>query len=246
MNSVLLDLRGVSLIYPVFSVQHKSIRHVLLSAVTGGKMLKDRNNTVHVQALDNVNIKLHEGDRLGLIGHNGSGKTTLLKVIAGVYEPTSGYVMASGEVASMIDLGCGMDPEATGIENIKLVGRVRGFSEAKIKQQMEEIIAFADLGPFIDMPIKIYSAGMTIRLLFAIGTCFVPEILILDEWLGAGDAGFVAKAEQRMEQFVGESKLLIIASHNHDLIRRRCNKVCVMESGKVDFFGTTEEYFAAA
>jgi lipopolysaccharide transport system ATP-binding protein len=206
-------------------------------------MLKDGHDVIHVQALDSVSIKLFEGDRLGIIGHNGSGKTTLLKVIAGIYEPTGGTVMASGEISSMIDLGCGMDPEATGVENIKLVGRIRGFSEQKIKQQIEEIISFADLGPFIDLPVKTYSAGMQMRLLFAIGTCFVPEILILDEWLGAGDAGFVAKAEARMEDFVTGSKLLIIASHNHDLIRRRCNKICVMSGGKVEFFGSTKEYF---
>jgi len=245
MRSPLLELHGVGLVYPVFTVKQQSIRHVLFSAVTGGKMLKDSGNTVHVQALDNVNIKLFEGDRLGLIGHNGSGKTTLLKVIAGIYEPTAGHVLASGEISSMIDIACGMDLEATGVENIKLVGRIRGFSERKIKDQIEEIIAFADLGPFIDLPIKTYSAGMQMRLLFAIGTCFVPEILILDEWLGAGDAGFVSKAESRMESFVQDSKLLIIASHNHDLIKRRCNKLCVMSSGKVEFFGPTEEYFAS-
>lgn len=246
MSTVLLDLRGVSLIYPVFSINQRTIRHSLISAVTGGKMLRDSHDTVHVQALDNINLTLHEGDRLGIIGHNGSGKTTLLKVIAGVYEPSSGVVMASGEISSMIDLGCGMDAEATGVENIQLIGRVRGFSEKKIKEQIEEIIAFADLGPFIDLPIKTYSAGMTMRLLFAIGTCFVPEILVLDEWLGAGDAGFVAKAEARMEQFVSDSKLLVIATHNHEMIKRRCNKICALNSGKIEFFGSVEDYFGRA
>lgn len=244
MSVELLELNSVSLVFPVLAVKQQSIRHTMLNAVTGGRVLKNSSNDIHVQALENINLKLFEGDRLGIIGHNGSGKTTLLKVIAGIYEPTTGYVAARGEISSMIDIGSGMDMEASGVENIKLVGRIRGFSEERIRQQIEEIVTFADLGPFIDIPVKTYSAGMVMRLLFAIGTCFTPEILILDEWLGAGDAGFVEKAEARMEQFVADSKLLIIASHNLEMIQRRCNKVCAMESGQIKFFGDSQQYFS--
>jgi ABC-type polysaccharide/polyol phosphate transport system ATPase subunit len=241
----LLELVNVSLTYPVLSVNARSIRHVLLNTMTGGKMLRDARDVVHVQALDGVSLRLHEGDRLGIVGHNGSGKTTLLKVIAGIYEPSAGLVLASGTISSMIDLGTGIDTDATGVENIKLVGRLRGFSEKVIKSQIEEIATFADLGSFIDLPVRTYSAGMMMRLLFSISTCFSPEILVLDEWLGAGDAGFIKKAEARMDQFVSSSKLLVIATHNHHLLRRVCNKILHLEGGKVVFFGDVNDWDGA-
>lgn len=243
MSQVLLKLDNVSLIYPVLTVQAQSIRHTLINKVTGGKMMKNSGNVVHVRALQKINFELLEGDRLGIIGHNGSGKTTLLKVLAGIYCPTSGQVLAAGNVSSMIDLGTGIDVDATGYENIKMVGRLRGLSSAQINEQVDEIIEFADLGSFIDLPVNTYSSGMIMRLLFSISTSFNPDILVLDEWLGAGDVDFVAKAEQRMEQFVANSRLLVIASHDHNMIQRRCNKLLVLEKGEVKFFGDTAEWY---
>lgn len=243
MSNALLKLEGVGLTYPVFTVAAQSIRHVLLNAITGGTLLKDSSGVVHVQALQDISFTLFEGDRLGVVGHNGSGKTTLLKVIAGIYEPTKGKVLAAGSVSSMIDLGTGVDAEATGIENIQIMSRLRGFDKKTIAAKLKEIVDFADLGPFIDLPLRTYSAGMSMRLLFAISTAFNPEILVLDEWLGAGDAAFVRKAEARMEQFVSHSKLLVIASHNLDLIKRRCNKVLVLEAGRIKYFGSLADYY---
>lgn len=239
----LLKLEGVGLTYPVFTVAAQSIRHVLLNAITGGTLLKDSAGVVRVRALHDINLTLHEGDRLGIVGHNGSGKTTLLKVIAGIYEPTIGKVLSAGPVSSMIDLGTGIDTEATGIENIKIMSRLRGLDSKLIARKLQEIVTFADLGPFIDLPLRTYSAGMSMRLLFAISTAFNPDILVLDEWLGAGDAAFIKKAEARMEEFVSHSKLLVIASHNADLIKRRCNKVLELEAGTIKYCGTLTDYY---
>lgn len=243
MSKILMKLENVSLVYPVLTVQSQSIRHTLINKVTGGKMMKDTSNIVHVRALDKLDFELFEGDRLGIIGHNGSGKTTLLKVLAGIFEPTSGNVLAAGNISSMIDLGTGIDLDATGYENIKMLGRLRGLNDKEIDLQVEDIVNFADLGSFIDLPIRTYSSGMTMRLLFSISTSFSPEIIVLDEWLGAGDVEFVAKAEERMEQFVSNSKLLVLASHNHDMIQRRCNKILVLERGSTKFFGSPAEWY---
>ncbi len=240
---VLLSARGVRLTYPVYTIQASSLRNTVLNLATGGRVLRDAGNVVHIQALDGVSFDLFEGDRLGLYGHNGSGKTTLLKVLAGIYEPTHGEVVAHGRVSSMIEMGHGMDPDATGVENIKIMGRYRGFNGREIKAKIDEIAEFADLGPFINLPVRTYSAGMTMRLLFATGTCFDPDILILDEWLGAGDASFMEKAQQRMENFVSRSRMLVLASHSHDLLTRVCNKLCVLHAGRVVYFGDPQEYF---
>ena len=240
---ILLSARNVRLIYPIYTIQASSLRNTMLNLATGGRVLRDAGNVVHVQALDGVSFDLYEGDRLGLYGHNGSGKTTMLKVLAGIYEPTQGQIVAHGRVSSMIEMGHGMDPEATGIENIKIMGRYRGFNGREIKAKIEEITEFADLGPFINLPVRTYSAGMTMRLLFATGTCFDPDILILDEWLGAGDASFMEKAKQRMDTFVDRSRMLVLASHSQDLLTRVCNKLCVLEAGRMVYFGDPKEYF---
>ena len=241
--SLLLRLTDVGLIYPVFSVNARSLRHLVLSALTGGHVLKDSRDVVYVSALQNISLELNQGDRLGIYGHNGSGKTTLLKVISGIYHPTSGSVQAFGKISSMIDMTSGLDVDATGVENIKLIGVLRGLNKAAIKEKVEEVSAFADLGAFLDLPVRTYSAGMTARLLFAVATSFDPEILVLDEWIGAGDANFLEKAERRMEEFVQKSKLLILATHSTDLIKRRCNKLLVLSGGKIAYFGDTQQYF---
>ena len=238
----LMSVRNVRLVYPLFTLRARSLRNTVIAAATGGRLLRDSRDVVHVQALDGVSFDLQQGDRLGIYGHNGSGKTTLLKVLAGIYEPTSGEVSVQGKISSMIDIGHGSDSEATGIENIRLILQFRGFSQKEITRRIPEIVEFSELGNFIHLPVKAYSSGMLVRLMFATATCFEPEVLVLDEWLAAGDASFGMKAAARMDEFVDQARLVVVATHSTELIKRVCNKLCVLEAGKVTYFGEPIAY----
>ena len=241
--SVSLELFGVTLDYPVYSVRAKSIRSSVMTMAVGGRFMKDNHDIAVIRALSNIAFKIEEGDRLGLVGHNGSGKTSLLKVIAGIYEPTEGVVDVRGRVTSMIHAGAGMDLEASGLQNIYNMGLMRMVRKSVIKERVPAIVEFSELGAFIDMPVKTYSAGMVARLVFAVATELPGDILVLDEWLGAGDADFAGKAAKRTDDFVAEAKMVVLASHSPDLIQRVCNKVCVLEGGRMQYFGPTMEYY---
>jgi len=242
----LLSLEDVSLVYPIYSIRAQSIRHSVLNLAVGGRLLRSQQDVIHVQALDGVSFTLNRGDRLGLLGHNGSGKTTLLKVIAGVYEPTRGTVSVQGNVSSMLDINLGVDWEASGEENITAMARIRGISAKECKAKVPDIIEFSELGSYISLPMKTYSAGMAARLIFAVVTSFAPNILVLDEWLAAGDSQFLEKAAQRMDKLVGEAQCVVFATHSIDMVRRICNKVCIMENGRVSYFGLTSDCFPDA
>jgi ABC-type polysaccharide/polyol phosphate transport system ATPase subunit len=191
----------------------------------------------YVQALDGVSFELVAGDRLGLVGSNGAGKTTLLKVLYGIYEPTGGKLSTVGRVDALFNINLGFRAEATGRRNIELRGLINGWSPEEIEQRKEEIIEFSELGDFIDMPLKSYSQGMAARLAFAAATSFRPEILLMDEWIGAGDAGFQEKAKKRMNELAEAAGIIVLASHNDNLIKRTCNKLLELEKGKVKSFG---------
>ncbi|HQZ11573.1 MAG TPA: ABC transporter ATP-binding protein [Devosia sp.] len=191
----------------------------------------------YVQALDGVTFELEAGDRLGLVGSNGAGKTTLLKVLYGIYEPTRGTLATVGRVDALFNINLGFRPEATGRRNIELRGLINGWSPDEIARRQEQIVEFSELGDFIDMPLKSYSQGMAARLAFATATSFQPEILLMDEWIGAGDASFQAKAKTRMGELAEAAGIIVLASHNDDLIRRTCNKLLVLEKGRVKSFG---------
>lgn len=241
MSSV-LELHNVSLEYPIYSIRAQSLRNSVMNLAVGGRLLKDGHDVIHVKALDNITFKLAVGDRLGIIGHNGSGKTTLLKVLAGVYEPTRGSIEIRGRVSSMVDIGLGADDHLTGRENIINMARLRGFTTKQILAQIPEIVDFSDLGQFIDLPMKTYSAGMKSRLVFAVATCFEPDILLLDEWIGAGDASFFDKAREKMDQILMNSRMMVLATHNFQLVKDVCNKLLVLDSGSQVYFGDTEGY----
>jgi lipopolysaccharide transport system ATP-binding protein len=241
-----VELVGVSLDYQVYSVRAKSLRNAALNLAVGGKLYKGSGDLTVLRALSGIYFKLDEGDRLAIIGHNGSGKTTLLKVISGIYEPTSGTVDVRGRLTSMIGFGAGLEMEASGLENIRKVGTMHQIPSRLVKQRTDAIIDFAGLGAFIHLPARTYSAGMLARLMFSISTEFPADILVLDEWLSAGDADFRDKAAQRMNEFVSQSNNVIMASHDFDLVRRVCNKVLVLDGGEQKFFGPTEEWFAQA
>lgn len=235
--SDVISLSGVELSYPVYSIRAHSLRNTIANMAIGGKLLKDGQDIVHVKALDGVSFSLQEGDRMGIIGHNGAGKTTLLKVLAGIYEPDRGLVEVTGRISSMIDIGLGLDAALTGRENVLSMGRMRGFGTKVVVGKMPEIIDFSELGAYIDLPVKTYSAGMMARLVFAVATTLDPDVLLLDEWIGAGDAGFHQKAKERMDEILEKSRVMVLATHNLGLIKSVCNKVLVLDGGRQTYFG---------
>ena len=177
---------------------------------------------------------------MGLIGHNGAGKSTLLKVISGILKPTEGSVIVRGNVAPMLELGSGFDFDMTGRENIFLNGAILGYSEEFLKSKYEEIVAFSEIGPFIDMPLRNYSSGMVARLAFSVATVVVPEVLIVDEVLAVGDAEFQEKSRKRMMELMSGGTTVLFVSHNMEQIRQMCNRVVWLERGSVRTFDTTQ------
>ena len=228
--NVSISCKGLTLRFPVYGVDAKSLKKHLARVTVGGS-LGSSHGATEVTALNNVNLELKAGDRLGLIGHNGSGKTTLLRALSGAYEPDEGQIEVNGRIAALLDLSLGIDPSATGLENIRLRGRVAGLSAKEIAGKMEEIAAFTGLGPFLAMPMKTYSAGMQARLAFAVATAVEADVLLMDEWIAVGDAQFQKLAHKRLLDLVERAGILVLASHEVDLLRLYCNKVMRMDGG---------------
>jgi lipopolysaccharide transport system ATP-binding protein len=205
----------------------------MLYATTGGRIARDSGNRVTVCALDGVSFELKAGDRVGVVGHNGSGKTTLLRALAGIYEPVRGQISVSGRIASLLDLHLGIDPEATGYENIVLRAILAGLHPKEIRPKIDEIAAFTELDEYLEMPVRTYSSGMQVRLAFAVSTSVDADILLMDEWLSVGDSEFSKKASQRLERLVAQTSILVLASHSSDLIARLCNRVIRLEHGRI-------------
>ena len=227
-----IDIRGLTVQFPVYGADQRSLKLHITSAVGGVLGRKGATSPPMVTALKNVTVQLKEGDRLGLVGHNGAGKTTLLRTIAGAYAPDEGVVQIDGKVASLLDLMTGMDPFATGLENIKLRGLVMGLSNKQVKERTEEIADFTELGPFLGMPVKTYSAGMVARLAFGITTAVDADILLMDEWLGVGDAAFRQKAQDRLMRVVEGATIFVFASHDFGMLRQMCNKFMGLTGGR--------------
>lgn len=228
-----ITLRDVVVDLPIFNAHARSLKQRVIGAATGGRLAADASGHIVVRALDNVSIQLNDGDRIGLIGHNGAGKTTLLRVLNGAYLPTSGRAVIEGEVQSLIDISLGIDSEATGRENILVRGALLGMTRSEIQRHMLQVIEFADLGDFVDMPLRTYSSGMHLRLAFAISTVMRPEILLMDEWLSVGDENFKMKMEKRLDDLVSNTSILVIASHSRELILRLCNRVIWLKHGRI-------------
>jgi lipopolysaccharide transport system ATP-binding protein len=216
-----------------------------LQVATGGKLDADPNGRVVIRALDKLSFNLQDGDRVGLVGHNGAGKSTLLRALSRVYAPTSGAAVIQGDVGSLIDISLGINPEATGRENIFIRGALLGFSKQEIESHLDSVIEFSELGDFIEMPVRTYSSGMHLRLAFAVSTVVRPEILLMDEWLSVGDENFKLKAEGRLAELVDATKILVIASHSRELIETSCNRAIWLEHGKIKMDGTATEVCAA-
>jgi lipopolysaccharide transport system ATP-binding protein len=228
-----LRLNDCSLHLPVYGAGNRSLKQMVLSAATGGRIASSSRHITVVEALRNVTLDLNSGDRVGLVGHNGAGKTTLLRMLAGIYEPTTGVYSYSGRVTSLLDVTLGLDPEATGYENILLRGLILGASKAEMKRLTPEIADFSELGDYLNMPVRTYSSGMVLRLAFSIVTSVPADVLLMDEWLSVGDASFIAKAETRMKSFVGQASIMVLASHNPQIIDELCNVIVTLEHGEV-------------
>lgn len=194
--------------------------------------ISKRGWTSWVNALQDVSFELNAGDRLGLVGPNGAGKTTLLHTLHGTLEPTSGRVVTQGRVDALFNINLGFRREATGRRNIVLRGLINGWTADEIASRMDRIIEFSELGDFIDLPFKSYSQGMGARLAFSIATSMEPEILLMDEWIGAGDTGFQHKARDRMSELASKAGIIVLASHNHALLRSSCNRFLHLEKGR--------------
>ena len=236
-----IKLDNVSVEFPIFNSSSRSLTNSLVSAATGGRISADKSGHVTVKALSDINLEIKSGDRLGTVGHNGSGKSTLLRVLAGIYEPTSGQISREGKIASLIDIGLGINPENTGKENIYLRGQLMGLSNKEIAKKFDEIIEFAELGDFIQLPVRTYSSGMLLRLAFAVSTSITADILIMDEWLSVGDGEFALKAEQRLQNLVDSAEILIIASHSQSLIEKVSRQLLWLDHGNIRALGKPEE-----
>ncbi|QDT93019.1 ABC transporter ATP-binding protein [Gimesia algae] len=235
-----IDVDDVTLHFPIIGAGDRSVKNTLLSIATGGK-ISGGSGTILVTGLEHVNFQLRDGDRLGLIGHNGAGKSTLLKVIAGIYTPTQGHVEVQGKVLSTLNITLGFEMEATGFENIILRGRLLGLSSAEIKLKIDEIAEFTELGRYLELPVRVYSSGMLMRLAFAIMTSLESDILLMDEVIGTGDARFIHKAEARLNEFMNKAKIMVIASHSDDVIKEFCNKALLLKNGTVFAMGEVGE-----
>ena len=244
-KDVKIKFENVNLSYPIYeNAGSRSLKSTILNLRVGGK-INQKGKIPQVKALSDLTFELKEGDKLGLIGHNGAGKTTLMRSIAGIYTPNSGNFIIQGSVQCMLDVYMGLDPMLTGFENIKVRAVLLGIKKKNIPDLIEDIADFTELGDFLAVPVRTYSSGMQLRLAFALSTAVPADILAIDEVIGTGDASFREKAEVRLTEFMHKAKIVLMSSHEDEVIRKHCNKVMWLEHGKVKMLGKTEEVLKA-
>jgi lipopolysaccharide transport system ATP-binding protein len=240
-----ITFSNVSIEFPIFNATGRSLTSSILKVATGGKLDADPNGRILVKALTDVSFSLREGDKVALLGHNGAGKSTMLRALGRVYSPTKGTAEIVGEIGSLIDISLGINPEATGRENVYIRGQLLGLTKQEISDKYAEMVEFAELGDFMEMPVRTYSSGMHLRLAFAVSTVVRPEILLMDEWLSVGDADFQHKAEARLRNLVSETKILAIATHSRELVEAVCNRAIWLEHGRIKMDGPVSEVVPA-
>jgi ABC-2 type transport system ATP-binding protein/lipopolysaccharide transport system ATP-binding protein len=228
---------NVSVSYPVFTAASQSLKTRILSRMTGGRIDVKSARLLEIQAVDHVSFTIKPGDRVALLGHNGSGKSTLLRTIAQIYHPCSGRMQVEGKIAALFDTCFGLDFEANGYENIVLRSLLLNLARDEIDAKIEDIVEFSEIGEFVNMPLRTYSAGMVARLAFAIATSVDADILLIDEGIGVGDAAFMNKADDRLKQFIERSQIVVLASHIEKLVSAICTRGIVMRKGRVAFDG---------
>ncbi|WP_139360739.1 ABC transporter ATP-binding protein [Mycobacterium sp. D16R24] len=230
--------------FPIFDAKSRSLKKAFLGKA-GGAIGRNESNVVVIEALRDITLSLKEGDRIGLVGHNGAGKSTLLRLLSGIYEPTRGSSSIQGRVAPVFDLGVGMDPEISGYENIIIRGMFLGQTRKQMQAKVDEIADFTELGEYLSMPLRTYSTGMRVRLAMGVVTSIDPEILLLDEGIGAVDAEFMKKARIRLQQLVERSGMLVFASHSNEFLARLCNTAMWIDHGTIKMSGGIEDVVRA-
>ena len=236
-----ISLKDATVEFPLYTGGSRSLKKQLLKIGTRRRTISTRDDRVIVRALDHVTLDLVSGDRVGLVGHNGAGKTTTLRVLAGIYEPISGSFSTQGRVCSLLNVGLGLDPDVSGYENIVLQGMYLGYRPSQMNALIDDIAGFTELEAFLSMPVRTYSSGMALRLAFAVATAVRPEILLMDEWVLAGDGRFMEKARRRIADFTEQAEILVLASHSLDILRQWCDRILWLEGGKIRMDGPTLE-----
>lgn len=229
-----IALENVSLSFTVRRTRRITLKEYILK-----EMFRQSWNTVH--ALSGLNLTVREGERLGVVGHNGAGKSTLLKLLAGIYPPTNGTVSVQGRICSLFDIALGFEPEASGWENIRFRSYLHGETPAGVRAKIDGIAEFTELKDFLGVPVKNYSAGMLMRLAFAIATASEPEVLLIDEVLAVGDKSFQTKARGRMKELMASSRLMVVVSHDLGTLRDMCSRVIWMKHGQIIMDGPSAE-----
>lgn len=230
----IIKFDNVSLRYPIYNNRNLSFRNQLLRLSTGGIIESEAGKMNYVTALNNVNFEINEGDFIGLVGHNGAGKTTLLRTMAGIYTPNSGTIITEGIISTLFEQGACMEIELSGYENIIRMCQIYGLSKKEAFSKISDIEDFTELGDFLNLPVRTYSTGMSMRLSFAVATAIAPEILLIDEIFGAGDQAFREKANKRLSKIINSSKIFVFASHSMDLIKKYCNKIFFLNHGNIE------------
>ncbi|GBQ79348.1 O-antigen exporter ATP-binding protein [Gluconacetobacter johannae DSM 13595] len=245
-----ITARNLSLSFPVFHGGARSLKKTLFARArrplaalrspglrTGGEIQADTPSRILVHALRDVSFAVRPGERIGLVGHNGAGKSTLLRALAGIYEAGDGWVSVTGSVSALLEPSAGMNPELTGRENIVLRARQMGLDNAALRRLEQDVEGFAELGPFLDLPIRLYSSGMSVRLSFGLATAIAPQVLLMDEWFLAGDALFRDKARARLTGVIRGADILVLTSHALPILREWCTRVLWMEHGRIRMDG---------
>jgi len=235
----MIELKNVFLTYKILHDRSNSLKEKIINFLHKRSYVEKKLDVFN--ALDNISMRISEKERVGIIGRNGAGKSTLLKVISGILKPTKGTLMINGAVQPLIEIAAGFNPEFTGRENIYLNGYMLGFTPKQIKEKEKDIIEFAELDKFIDVPVKYYSSGMSVRLAFTIATSIDPEILLFDEMLSAGDALFITKAKSRLDDLIAKAKGVVLVSHDLELIQSFSTRVLILEKGKIVFDGNPKD-----
>ncbi|WP_410658491.1 ABC transporter ATP-binding protein [Amycolatopsis sp. lyj-112] len=236
---VSIDVHNAYVDFPIFDAKTRSMKKKVLGKV-GGK-IGTATKVPIIEALHDVTLSLKQGDRVGLVGHNGAGKSTLLRLLSGIYEPTRGSARISGKIAPVFDLGIGMDPEISGLENIIVRGLFLGMTAKQMEARIDDIAEFTELGDYLQMPLRTYSTGMRVRLALGVVTSIDPEILILDEGIGAVDAAFLNKAKDRLKDLVKRSGILVFASHSDEFLFELCDTAIWMDEGHVKQRGSLRD-----
>jgi ABC-2 type transport system ATP-binding protein len=239
-SDIVIDVDHVGMVFNIANQQLNSLKEYFIALAKRQLFFRE------FKALEDISLEVHKGDVYGIVGTNGSGKSTLLKIVAGVLEPSKGTVEINGTIAPLIELGAGFDFELTARENIYLNGALLGYSRDFIKQNFDDIVAFAELADFLDMPLKNYSSGMVARIAFAIATIIVPDILIVDETLSVGDMFFQEKCEARINELIHRhGTTVLFVSHDVNQVERICKRAIWIDHGKTQMIGTVEEVCAA-